>query len=337
MASEIEISIHERYKGQVTPIDLIQSTGSLVDWLTGPSSSGIFQVRCGGYLLEAGVTNDVLYIQRNNATSVAPLANEAPPTMIIVQWSPDRIVATALGSGFEKEKREAKDEDQETELVRERTFITDTPTTYPPFELINWARENGIAPASSYKTASDLFEVVVSAIQGIQDKVDKSGAQGAFWNVAKEVENVASRLPKQEPEIQKLLDALLSDAAVAKSLEISREYPTGGGSLDFLFTGSLMAGGLSNVCVELKNAHSSDLVRGLTIQLPTYMKSKGCNQGVYVVLDYRPDFEFPKSLSLDGLDLYLQEKALEAGIQGIRIVILRLSSRDTPSQAKEIL
>ena len=134
--ARVEISINERYKGQLTLIDLIQSTGSLVDWLTSPSDSGIFQVRCGGYLLEAGVTHDYLYIQGNNARSVAPLSNETPPTMIIVTWSPGGISATVLGSGYEIERHKAKNDDEETDLVRERMVTTYTPPTYPPPELI---------------------------------------------------------------------------------------------------------------------------------------------------------------------------------------------------------
>jgi hypothetical protein len=70
------------------------------------------------------------------------------------------------------------------------------------------------------------------------------------------------------------------------SIDVVPEYTTGAGRLDFMLIANVKNVGLGKICMEVKSAHSSDLVDGLIGQLPTYMKNKNVNLGIYVVLWY---------------------------------------------------
>jgi len=127
---------------------------------------------------------------------------------------------------------------------------------------------------------------------------------------------------------------LLFDIAIAKNFQIIPEYHIAGWSLDFLITGILKTGEHANICVEFKHAHNPKLVDGLIKQLPAYMKSKGCDFGVYCVLYFKGKyFDEPRGYDdPDKLKLYLNNQAVSAGITNIRVLIIDLSHPKPPSQ-----
>src|SRR5262249_40828335 len=64
--------------------------------------------------------------------------------------------------------------------------------------------------------------------------------------------------------------------------------------VDFLFLGPGKRGRIFKMCVEFKNAHSPDLISGLSNQLRKYMCRLEVSDGAYCVLDYRcPLFQLP--------------------------------------------
>jgi hypothetical protein len=89
-----------------------------------------------------------------------------------------------------------------------------------------------------------------------------------FWDVQYEEQKIVCRKPKREADIHPLIQMLLYDRDVLKALEVTPEYPTGGGRLDFLVSGRTTTGEIVRVCVEFKLAHASDLAHGLKTQLP---------------------------------------------------------------------
>jgi hypothetical protein len=128
---------------------------------------------------------------------------------------------------------------------------------------------------------------------------------------------------------------MLSDIALVQNLEVSREYPTAGGQLDFLFTAPLRTGQIIPVCVEFKHAHSSDLLHGLLVQLPAYMQAKGSDFGIYCVTYFKGrDFGEPAEYDKHSLRMALELKRRSAGLDRISILIFDLARPEPPSKAR---
>jgi hypothetical protein len=95
---------------------------------------------------------------------------------------------------------------------------------------------------------------------------------------------------------------MLADQMRLSSIEVVREYSTGVGDLDFMFLGIVSRTGQRRLCAEFKNAHSDDLERGLTVQLPQYMKNQRATYGAFCVLWYKGEgFDHPHDLELLGI------------------------------------
>ena len=129
---------------------------------------------------------------------------------------------------------------------------------------------------------------------------------------------------------------MLSDQAILSSFEIILEFKTGVGSLDFLLIGRLKNGSSTKICIEFKNAHSSDIIHGLTNQLPDYMKNCWSKYGVYAVLYFKGDW-FDKPSYKDDTELFVKLQS-EKQITGdpiqenIRIIFLSVSKPKSASK-----
>lgn len=326
MNEQISMDIAPFLQGQCTPLDVISPGGSLVFWEKASVRGYLFSLKMPGYELEAGVSEDGLYIRRNSSVAKTPVPASENPVYYLVIWTPTFLRSVALDDQYGQQI----DEGIDVELTSSKWWNeTETPLTLPPISLTVWARERAILRVFSYASSGLVFEAVVSALQGINDIVETVGMQDSFWDISREGNRIVSRIPKYESDIQAAMYGCLYQTAMAKTLEVAPEYPTGGGNLDFLFTAPLDGGGMTSICVEVKRAHSDDLVHGLTEQLPNYMRSKGCVFGVYVVLDFRGvHFDEPKGLDIEG---HLREEGIKAGVTGIRIVVLNLGKQRPPS------
>lgn len=328
VAEQISIEIAPFLQGQITQVDLMSPIGSLAFWNSASTKGTLFSLKAPGYELEAGVSGDGLYIRRNTVVAKSPVAASDELVNYFVTWAPTFLRSVAFDHEFHQLSKEEIDA---LELTSSRWWNEiGTPPTLPPISLIAWAREQAMLPVVSYASAASAFEAVVLALQGINDTVETVGMQNSFWDIGREGNRIVSKVPKYEPDIQHAMHACFLHTAMAKTLEVAPEHPTGGGNVDFLFSAPLDRGGMTRVCVEVKRAHSADLVHGLTEQLPNYMRSKGCVHGVYVVLDFRgTDFDEPRDLNIE---LHLHEKAMEAGVAGIRVVVLSLGRPLSPSR-----
>ena len=154
-----------------------------------------------------------------------------------------------------------------------------------------------------------------------------------FWDIIREGNKIVKRLPKSEPHVQPTIRGLLSDIALAKNLEIYPEHPIASGNLDFYFSGTLTSGKSVGVCVEFKNAHSTRLEDGLISQLPTYMRAKGCDYGVFCVMNYKGKyFDEPSKYERDLFESHLKSIPLIEGLRNIRVCIFDFSIPVTPSK-----
>lgn len=125
------------------------------------------------------------------------------------------------------------------------------------------------------RTIADLF----SEVNKIFDACEPS----AFWDEPSK----SKKTPKKETKSRNSLKAFLASICANKNIQIFREDPTRSGNVDFVFVGIGMDHTSLNVVLEIKNAHSQDLIHGLTNQLPKYITDRGNAVGFYGVLWFK--------------------------------------------------
>lgn len=331
----VSIDIAPQLLKQIIPLDLIVARGTLtfVMNLTQPDLKAglLFRVMSEDYHLEVGFSDKAFYITRSGQRLEYPNILIAPGyAMYFAMWQPTELSLVVLDKSFSEIVSTCTDNTTE---VEKRTKRIKTPPVFPPNSLIAWARWHAIAPKVTYESKASFYQEAALALQMIPDKITTAGMQGAFWDITYEGSKIVSRKPKREPDITPTLHGLLFDIAVAKNFEITPEYKIGVGKLDFLISGNILLGEKASVCVEFKEAHSPDLQHGLIKQLPEYMRAKGCDFGVYIVLFFKgPYFSEPIRSSIIDIDNALVQWAGDAGLSNIRRMIFDLSHPIPPSR-----
>jgi len=335
--SNVTIDIAPRLRGHVTPRDLIEAITSLKFWIDltqlSKNNGFLFKVAHPDYYLEIGFASDSFYIIRNDQKLNMYIGPDTQIgyAMCVAVWQPTELKLTILDKSYGEAIDSGADAIAE---VNNRTKALKTPPTLPPNSLINWARKELIAPVTLYDSASHFYQEATFALQSIPDKAVTANIYNIFWDITyKGLLEIAPRKPKKEPDIVSIIHGLLCDVATAKNFEITPQYPLGGGKLDFLISGRLKTGEVANVCVEFKHAHSRKLRDGLLKQLPTYMKNKGCDFGIYCVMFFKGKyFEEPKKYTIETLNSYLHSLWGPAGLSNIRILVFNLSYPIQPSK-----
>ncbi len=337
-ACDVVIDIAPQLRGKVTPRDLIEANGTLAFWINysqlGVGKAGyFFRVATDKYYLEVGFTESSFYIARNDSKVEAPIPKDRPNEYVLcfAMWQPTKLSLSMLDKSYDEAVSPGVDAVTE---IENRTKEVKTPSTLPPNSLITWARKEAIATTIVYDSLPDFYQEVTFALQSIPDKARIANIYNAFWDITyKGSLEIAPRKPKKEPDIVAIIHSLLVDVKIAKNFEVSPQYPLGGGELDFLISGHLKTGETADVCVEFKHAHSPKLRNGLLKQLPTYMKTRGCDFGIYCVMFFKGKyFEKPKKYDVESLDFYLKGLAGSAGLSNIRILVFDLSYPKPPSQ-----
>lgn len=293
----------------VTVRDLLHPTGWMSIVVQTPlSGSEAFFVGGPGFSFLLELSDSVITLSRNGMRCQAPYAL---PAIFLLTWSPTEM-AIHVNSKTPKTR-------------------VATPPTAPTLSLIRDLRKQGLLEKRAYATEEDFRSEVAAVLQEIQVKVDDVGSVDAFWNISKEGARFVDRKPKSEPEIQPILKQLLLDRAALRGFEIDREVGAAGGALDFLFVGSLVGGGLVRVPVECKLAHSKDLLRGITHQLPEYMRALGCSFGIYLVIAFKCRYFDQPAEPADQLWLLLNTAPDAPRDVDIRPIIIDASPRPPPS------
>lgn len=89
---------------------------------------------------------------------------------------------------------------------------------------------------------------------------------------------------KSEPELQGIIEILLTEKCEALGIDVTREGDTGRGLVDFKFSW----GGDSKVFLEVKRFDHPKLQHGLEIQLPVYMVAQKVQYGIFVPIAIDP-------------------------------------------------
>jgi len=220
-----------------------------------------------------------------------------------------------------------------------RQDSVNTPPTFPPHSLQEWARRQALLPRVVYENTIAVYEAAVDQLQQLIKKIVDTNAINGFWDIQYEGNAIVSRKPKRETDIHPQIRLLLYDFEVLKNLQVIPEYPIGSGQLDFLISGHTAEGQIVNICLEFKLAHATDLAHGIAQQLPEYMARRATDFGIFGVLDFgevypanTSQFKIPSVDSKNKtLAFILPLAASETGLTYLRTLIFDLSRRPAPT------
>ena len=331
------IDIAPPFRGYVTPRGVIEPEGT-IEFKTNYSQVGrghagfIFKVAAPGYSLEVGFSEEAFYIERNGQRLLHPLIPILLPSgdvHFFAMWTIGQLSLAVLDESFRRPGIAVDD----IAGVERRTVALKTVPTLPPNSLLSWARRQAILPAQAYDSRDVFYQTAVSSLESIQDIVSSLGAQNPFWDITYEGSRILKRLPKRETDIQPTIRAFLFNIAIAKNLEVTPEYPVSGGNLDFLISAPLSSGETATACVEFKHAHSDALLTGLLQQLPTYMRGKASDYGIYAVLFFKGKFfDEPGVEDPHSLKMLLEVERRKAGLGNVLVYVLDVSHVPQPSR-----
>lgn len=330
-----KIMISPAYRGKCTPIDLLQSEGSMIfrALLSDLEKGGrLFEITGDNFIFIFGAEKDGLVVRRNEVISKLTfddLPKDSSKLFIGLTWSYDNLTLyCGLISSNGKELKNAS---------------VKTIPCIPPSSLVKWAREQNLLSITNFDDEYKFREKIYSCLDSIQQKIDETGAVTAFWDIHYKDKRIESRTPKNEPDAHSVIHSLLYDQMLLAGIEVIPEYKTGVGNLDFMFLGNIKNNGNCKLCVEFKNAHSDDIFHGLESQLPSYMKNKNSRYGAYCVLYYKGEWFQEPSKFNDEKDLLIelykaQMKSSSPIVQdGIRVFIYDLTKKKTASKKIALL
>jgi hypothetical protein len=323
-----EVYIHPAAEGRVTPLALLQSEGTIefiVDAKYFDIKMPIFHIATEGFWFNLGFKDGYLFMQRNEFILRIPrsfLEQLPGNNVVLASWQMNYLNFLLGPVGFQGPS------------ISEKLNIEHRPV---PLSLFNWARKQSLIPVEQFESENNFLSRVHLSIDLLQNKINEMANPNIFWDFQYQGRKIVNRSPKKETDLHPIVQSLLSDQMFLSSIEVSTEYQTGVGNLDFMFIGSVKNKGLVKICAEFKNAHSDDLIHGLEYQLPAYMKNKKVENGTYCILDFRGKW-FDKP-DLDGESLQgklgrAQARANLSPLHPIKIHFLDLGKIKSASKRK---
>lgn len=312
-------------KEPLIPADLLTSEGTVTFNVRRAQLQNfdiLFQVSDECFSFTFSFQNSTLVLQRNDIISIlttSELPAELDTVRVSAVWNHSELY---LWCGTDKVHRE----------VRVPTY----PVT-PPRSLIAWSRKQNLLQTVEYSSEEEFRQRVYACLASIQDKVDATGAFNPFWDVSYSGLIIQARSPKRETDIHPTVHALLSDQMLMSSIDVVPEYQTSVGNLDFMFMGAIKGCGVARMCAEFKLAHSADLLRGLQVQLPAYMRSRDVKYGAYCVISFKGDWFDEPTHSMSINDLYHELHLAKLGhiapeLQNIRVLVYDVAKPERASK-----
>jgi len=279
--------------GRITPRALLASTGTISaplirELLINKTQVLVTRLVGPGWFFNIGYHNGRFLVQRNNcqiAIDEKWCVKRNPPETMLVSWQPDALL---LSFGNPSNHWDFP------QLVCHAQLIA------PPTELVKWVRSQELTPVELFDSEEQFVIRVHSALQRFDERLRPVLNRDFFWDIQRRGNKIVRRSPKREVEIQSVLHAMLVDLMQLSNIDVLPEVRSSAGAVDFLFQCGLANGKIAKLCVEFKNAHSPDLVRGLPQQLRQYMRQLEVANGAYCVLDYREEnFTHPVKSTAD--------------------------------------
>ena len=180
------------------------------------------------------------------------------------------------------------------------------------------------------ETEKSLKEFVYRCIDlFVKQNIENHGGYKYLWKSDTDRKQVPCREPESQPYIFSHLRAIFDFMGI----QISREVESSNGQIDFLISFTNSQNKLLKLCIELKLAHAENIEKGLTKQLPAYLKGERCKHGIYLVLWYKcPRFERPEKYETV-MDFETQLNKVNAN-KNISTIIIDCTKPLAPSKLK---
>ncbi len=321
--------------GHLTAIDLISSTATIefvTDVRTTQVNKTLFSVKYDDFSFSLDFKNRTMMLNRCNNIINHRIRSSNPTEKIKIRivFEPSKMGLLVGDKILFAELAKLPNQQEKDKFLMSQYSVVIFPPVYPPNSMLKWVRKKKLIPVNEYNTFDDLTDSVASMIVSIENKIKDSNMYSAFWDKNKEE---SLQTPKKETEIHQILLGLIQDECILKSLDINHEGTAGSGNLDFYISGYVKNYGIKGVCLEVKHAHSRKLKNGLTHQLPEYMRTKGADFGIYLVLWFKGKFfGNPVYENYHRMEDDLHKYRNEIGFgKMIRIITFDLSEAPSPS------
>lgn len=315
--------------GHMTAIDLLSSTATIefvTDVQTIKLQKTLFSIKYENFKFSLDFNNGTIILNRcNNVINHKIRAtNPTEKIKIRISYEPQKMSMLVGDNILFAELAQLPNElEKEKYLSNQFPMATFAPV-YPPNSMLKWVRKEQLIPVKEYQTYENLLDSISSMIVSLENKISDSNMYAAFWD-KNDVKPI--QIPKKEEEIHRILLGLIQDECLLKSLEINHENTVENKKFDFYISGFVKGVGMKGVCIEAIHAHNQKLKEGLLFQLPTYMKSKSADFGIFLVLWFKgKNFDSPIYENYHSMedDLHKQ-KILKGYGKMIRIITLNLS------------
>lgn len=321
--------------GHFTAIDLLSSTATIefvTDVRTIQLQKTFFSVRYEDFSFSLDFRNGTIILNRCNNLINHRIRSTNPKEKLKIKivFEPHKMGLLVGDNILFAELSKLSNQEEKDKFLLSQYSLATFPPIYPPNSMLKWVRKEKLIPVNEYNSPGELFDTVASMIVSLENKIKDSNMYSAFWNKNKEK---SLQTPKKETEIHRILLGLIQDECLLKSIDVNHEGTAGSGNLDFYISGFIKNSGMNGVCIEVKHAHSQKLKKGLTHQLPSYMRTKGADFGIYLVLWFKgKDFAKPayETHHLMEDDLHKYRNEIGYG-KMIRIITLDLSGILSPS------
>lgn len=134
-----------------------------------------------------------------------------------------------------------------------------------------------------------------------------------------------------EPDFGRKIYHILSSWLLARGISLDREISAAGGSLDFLAT-CAVNNKIIRCGIELKYAHHTNIIGGLSNQLTSYMEDLDIESGVYLIVWCKhKDFTYPEKYEKIG-DLVAALRKSNTMPSRVDIATIDASKKQAPSK-----
>lgn len=288
-----------------------------------PSVGTVFSVDSGeSYALELFLTPEGEICLWRNGLAASVWCSGAGWLILDILWTPTCLQLGATGASGQR-------------IGGQRLH---TPPAGLPSFLPAWLRDKAILPRTTYESAEEVLDEIVTQLEYLGEKIRKTAAVDGFWDDQYKGKKVVGQVPKKETKLTRTIALFLTDLEYTKNIQVYPEALAGPGRMDFLFVATLHGGETVKVCAEFKHIHAAKLLSGIETQLPIYMNNKDTAYGVFCAFDFggkyrmraKPRLEHP-SASRDPRNVLAEYAVRHAPLMQIRSVVLPMSPLPSPS------
>ncbi|MEE9213363.1 MAG: hypothetical protein V3U54_01015 [Thermodesulfobacteriota bacterium] len=277
------------------------------------SSLKLFSFTYGDFIFEAKINDGKVLIRRNEYCQRSDQYLGDDPCRVTLQWDIDAIACGIVLL------------DSSTNMNSHLRAVH-TPITVPPAEIVNILRKENLLNNAKYNNMDLFFTTLIDSLHFSQEDIRRHGAERLLWK--KTNKNVWK--PVDEPDISRQVASFLSVYGGLKNFDVTCESVAGVGRMDFHVVAPV-GDILRKIAIEAKKAESTDLVEGITTQLPIYMQRIGTDYGIYLVYWLKcPDYPYPNKYNEYGeLEIEVLNPIPRTGT--IRTIGMNLSKEANPS------